>query len=494
MAGETAQEMSKEEYKKMTGYSRFRAWYLVLMMAVSYGLGELSHFLVGSTTKSMAQELHYGDMTCFRNENATDEDIGNFTCSSIQNSTECDSKMNSETGALLCTWNYNGQGIEYQLLAGPSFILAFSIGGIVLGALADRFNRIFIFIACIVLFSTSTILMGTSQYVWELVVFRLFMAFGEAACKPVSAGLVLSVFPKSMHGAALGLVNWGIYFGYGLSFVVGKYIPSLDILGQGWRWAYYISGMPGFLVAFLMLLTLTDPRKQMERYSIIKRVETAEEENSSEDVTQDTAPTSIWKDIIKPFFHPCVLILLLGACVRQTAGYSWGNNSQLYHDTYFPDFNVQLYLFFTSIIGGSIGIIVGGIVSDRVVKRVGLQARAWVLALSQFLATPLAAGVLLLNPPYNFICLLSAYAFAEMWMGVLFAILIELVPSKTCSVIIGIFLFVMNNIGGNLPVVVNPVKDSIGYREALFIFYPGGYLLSSIVFGCCALVLRRYKK
>ena len=67
-----------------------------------------------------------------------------------------------------------------------------------------------------------------------------------------------------------------------------------------------------------MLLTLTDPRKQMERYSIIKRVETAEEENSSEDVTQDTAPTSIWKDIIKPFFHPCVLILLLGACVRQT--------------------------------------------------------------------------------------------------------------------------------------------------------------------------------
>ena len=49
--------------------------------------------------------------------------------------------MNSETGALLCTWNYNGQGIEYQLLAGPSFILAFSIGGIVLGALADRFNR-----------------------------------------------------------------------------------------------------------------------------------------------------------------------------------------------------------------------------------------------------------------------------------------------------------------------------------------------------------------
>jgi len=212
-----------------------------------------------------------------------------------------------------------------------------------------------------------------------------------------------------MHGAALGLVNWGIYFGYGVSFLVGRYIPPLDILGQGWRWAYYLSGMPGFVLAFLMLLTLVDPRKRMESYTAVKRAEEAENETtSSEDNIQEVARTSIWNDIIKPFFHPCVLTLLLGACIRQTgnldwklavrkclwtasiacvfsllAGYSWGNNSQLYHDTYFPDFNVGLYLFFTSIIGGSIGILVGGIVSDRVVKKVGLQARAWVLCLSQ---------------------------------------------------------------------------------------------------------------
>jgi MFS family permease len=32
-------------------------------------------------------------------------------------------------------------GIEYQILAGPSFILAFSIGGLMIGALADRYNR-----------------------------------------------------------------------------------------------------------------------------------------------------------------------------------------------------------------------------------------------------------------------------------------------------------------------------------------------------------------
>ena len=65
------------------------------------------------------------------------------------------------------------------------------------------------------------------------------------------------------------------------------------------------------------------------------------------------------------------------------AGYAWAYNAQLYHDIYYPDFDIGLYLFFTSIIGGSIGIVVGGIVSDRIVKKVGVQARAWVLSVSQ---------------------------------------------------------------------------------------------------------------
>jgi hypothetical protein len=72
--------------------------------------------------------------------------------------------------------------------------------------------------------------------------------------------------------------------------------------------------------------------------------------------------------------------------------------------------------------------------------------RAWVLAASQAIASPFAAGVLLLPPPYCFASLLIAYLFAEMWFGVLFAILIELVPAAACSFVIAVFLFVMNNV------------------------------------------------
>jgi len=46
-----------------------------------------------------------------------------------------------------------------------------------------------------------------------------------------------------------------------------------------------------------------------------------------------------------------------------------------------------------------------------------------------------------------------------------------------------VFLFFMNNIGGNLPVLVEPLSKAIGYRESLWVFYVGAYFLSkSILF------------
>ena len=65
-----------------------------------------------------------------------------------------------------------------------------------------------------------------------------------------------------------------------------------------------------------------------------------------------------------------------------------------------------------------------------------------------------------------------------MWFGIVFAILVEIVPLSMRSTTVGIFLFVMNNVGGNLPVLVEPTSKSIGYREALYIYYAGFYLLS----------------
>ena len=63
---------------------------------------------------------------------------------------------------------------------------------------------------------------------------------------------------------------------------------------------------------------------------------------------------------------------------------------------------------------------------------------------------------------------------AETWFAVLFTVLVEIVPAEIRSLCIGIFLFLMNNIGGNLPTVVAVVSDATNnLRTALYIFFPG---------------------
>lgn len=64
---------------------RSKAWYMVILMSLCYGIGELSHFLVGTTSRYMSQDLQYGDQSCLRN-NSISAELGsdNATCSDYQ--------------------------------------------------------------------------------------------------------------------------------------------------------------------------------------------------------------------------------------------------------------------------------------------------------------------------------------------------------------------------------------------------------------------------
>lgn len=117
-------------------------------------------------------------------------------------------------------------------------------------------------------------------------------------------------------------------------------------------------------------------------------------------------------------------------------------------------------------------------VSDKIVAKMGIRSRVAVLAISQLIATPFAFGSVMFEPMWAMINLGISYFFAEMWFGIVFAILVEVVPLRLRSTTVGIFLFVMNNIGGNLPILVDPVAKAYNYRVAINIFYAGFYLLS----------------
>jgi MFS family permease len=69
--------------------------------------------------------------------------------------------------------------------------------------------------------------------------------FSEAACSPISVSLISDLYPGDGRSTATGIFHWGIYFGFGLSYIIGIYVPTANILGTGWRFCYYLAGVPG---------------------------------------------------------------------------------------------------------------------------------------------------------------------------------------------------------------------------------------------------------
>lgn len=314
----------------------------------------------------------------------------------------------------------------------------------------------------------------------------MLISAGESVCRPMSSALIADLFTASARGVANGVFSWGVYLGFGLAFVLGINLTQADILGYGWRSAYVIAGTPGLLVAGLILLSLRDPRRGRRGVAGVSS-------STSSSRERGTYMAKLWSS----FTQPSVLMLLVAAMARHTAGYTWAYNTRLYFQSYHPHFSLGYWILTASCVGGSFGVVAGGFFSDRLVARLGLASRLWLLAACTLIAAPLAALTLFLDPPGSMFALITYYLFAETWFAVLFTVIVEIVDPEVRATCIALFLFCMNLVGGNLPIVVTPLTYYLdNFRQALALVWPGSLLLSSVLFllssfPLCALERRR---
>lgn len=440
--------------------------YYLALMTLSYIVGELTHFLINTTSRAVAREIKFGDQSCFKSE-TNESSVGrSVNCTSLKNETDCVSEPE-------CSWHYNGQGLQYQFLAGPAFILVFIFSAVLLAVLSDllysKLSRTILLAAGTATFSLACLLMGLSTEYWHLVVLRMLIAMGLAVCRPVSGSLIAEMFSASSRGVANGVFSWGVYYGYGLAFVFGIYISSADVLGYGWRSPYVIAGLPGLVLATLTLTTFPDPRQSQDHHH----------DKSSAGL----GGLNYLKTFLRSFCSPSMIILLVAAFFRHTAGYCWAYNTRNFFQFYYPEFDIGTWTFCASVFGGSFGVFAGGFFSDRLVNYLGLPSRLWLLSICTLLASPLALGTLYFPPPGAFGCLILYYFLAETWFAVLFTVIVEIVEPEVRSTCIAVFLFLMNLVGGNLPVIVTPLKEHFDdYRQALYLVWPGFLSISAFVF------------
>ena len=77
-----------------------------------------------------------------------------------------------------CVWCFSGQGWQYQVLAGPGFIVMFTISGVIMGYLADRISRPRLLSLSMLVFSVCMMLSGLATSYLQLLLLRMGLAAG----------------------------------------------------------------------------------------------------------------------------------------------------------------------------------------------------------------------------------------------------------------------------------------------------------------------------
>jgi len=164
---------------------------------------------------------------------------------------------------------------QMSLLLGLAFAIFYTLLGIPIARLADRFSRRGIIAAGITIWCLMTAGCGLARNFIQLFVARVGVGVGEAALSPSALSMISDYFPKATRARAVAFYTMGITFGVGLAMIVGGKVITvvenapnvvLPVVGElhAWQTVFILVGLPGLVMAALMA-TVKEPARK-ERY------------------------------------------------------------------------------------------------------------------------------------------------------------------------------------------------------------------------------------
>ncbi|HCS28644.1 MAG TPA: MFS transporter [Spongiibacteraceae bacterium] len=162
---------------------------------------------------------------------------------------------------------------QFSILHGWAFTLFYIFLGLPIGWLADRFSRKWIITSGVFLWSLMTCLCGFAKSFTGLFVTRIGVGVGEAALSPPAYSLMSDYFEPSRLRYATAIYTAGITVGSGTSYMIGGWLydkfyamgglqlPALGLDFKAWQLTFVAVGLPGLLVAAL-LLWVREPARQ----------------------------------------------------------------------------------------------------------------------------------------------------------------------------------------------------------------------------------------
>ena len=171
---------------------------------------------------------------------------------------------------------------QVGVLGGFAFAIFYTLMGLPIAWLADRWRRNIIIAAGILLWSLMTAACGLARSFWALFAARVGVGVGEAALSPPAYSMLADYFPPQHLGKPIGVYSSGVFIGAGLAFLIGGVVVqffvdsppmALPLVGElrAWQLAFIAVGLPGILVAGLMLLV-----PEPERRGSLREAESAD--------------------------------------------------------------------------------------------------------------------------------------------------------------------------------------------------------------------------
>lgn len=345
---------------------------------------------------------------------------------------------------------------ELGLLA-SSFLLIYALTTLPLGIWADASPRKNIVALCVGVWSIATTLGGLTRNFVQLFITRTFLGIGEAGYAPASLSMLGDLFPREQRGRILSYWSVGNLIGTALGLILGGLIAD----AYGWRWAFYVVGIPGLITAFLIWRAIEPERGVFDREG---------ETDNSLHASHGSVGKDFWKSVGKLTKIPTYWILL-GAFIFSffTIG-----SAQVWIPSYFVrEFGLGLgqagAISGGVLAGGSlIGTLAGGWLADFMQRR-RPEGRLIVATFAFLFGAPLTLLALSIHSLTPFIAVfIIAIICLSLCLGPLNAVIQDIIAPEIRSTAIGLVLLFAHLLGDAAsPLVVGAIADMVVGKSPL---------------------------
>lgn len=200
------------------------AWFVVFLLVLAYAIGVVDRIVIGLLTQPIKADLGLSDT-------------------------------------------------ELGVIQGFAFSLFYAMFALPVGLLVDRWKRVPVLWAGVLIWSLATVFCGLAGSFAMLFLARVFVGAGESTTTPASSSVIADYFPPAQRAKAYGVFAMGGSLGIGIAYLLGSiaiqvaagirgWLPAVFGGFREWQIVFFVIGAPGILLALAMALAIREPLRR----------------------------------------------------------------------------------------------------------------------------------------------------------------------------------------------------------------------------------------